>query len=134
MQLQPYLFFYGRCAEALEFYKSALGGTYEAMMVKDSPMAKEMPPEAQGGVMHASFTAGGLNFLASDGREHKAIDPDAGNISLAIAASDEAEGKRVFGALADGGEVRMPLEPAFWGGKFGMFIDRFGVEWMITAP
>lgn len=135
MDLQPYLFFYGRCAEALEFYKRALGGTYDAQLVKDSTMAAQMPPEAQGFVMHASFTAGGIKFFASDGSEQKSIDPDAGNISLALAAGDDADGKRFFSALADGGNVKMPLEPAPWGdGKFGMLVDRFGVEWMMTAP
>jgi PhnB protein len=134
MQLQPYIFFYGRCEEALEFYKKTFGGTYELMRVKDTPMAAQMPPEQRDKVMHASFTANGINFLAADGRETKVIDPDAGNISLSLAARDAAEGDRVFGALSDGGKVTMPLEEAFWGGRFGMLVDRFGIEWMVTAP
>jgi PhnB protein len=134
MQLQPYIFFYGRCEEALEFYKKTLGGTYELMRVADTPMADQMPAEQRNKVMHASFTADGITFLAADGRETKAIDPDAGNISIALAATDAAEGNRVFGALSDGGKVTMPLEAAFWGGRFGMFVDRFGIEWMVTAP
>jgi len=134
MQLQPYIFFYGRCEEALEFYKKTLGGTYELMRVRDTPMAEQMPAEQRDLVMHASFTAEGINFLAADGRDVKAIDPDAGNISIALAATDAAEGDRVFRALSDGGKVTMPLEPAFWGGRFGMFVDRFGIEWMVTAP
>jgi PhnB protein len=134
MQLQPYIFFYGRCEEALEFYKKTFGGTYELMRVKDTPMAAQMPPEQRDKVMHASFTANGITFLAADGRETKVIDPDAGNISLSLAATDAAEGDRVFGALTDGGKVTMPLEEAFWGGRFGMLVDRFGIEWMVTAP
>jgi PhnB protein len=134
MQLQPYIFFYGRCEEALEFYKKTFGGTYELMRVKDTPMAAQMPPEQRDKVMHASFTANGITFLAADGRETKVIDPDAGNISLSLAATDAAEGDRVFGALSDGGKVMMPLEEAFWGGRFGMLVDRFGIEWMVTAP
>jgi PhnB protein len=134
MQLQPYIFFYGRCEEALEFYKGALGGTYEMMRVKDSPMAEHMPPNAANSVMHASFTADGVSFLASDGQEQKAIDPDAGNIDLALSVTDGAEGERVFKALSDGGKVIRPIEKAFWGGRFGMFIDRFGIEWMMTLP
>jgi PhnB protein len=136
MQLQPYVFFYGRCEEALEFYKAALGGTYEAMRVADAPadVKEHMPPGSDKLIMHASFTSGGLSFLCADGRDVKPIDPDAGNISLALAATDTAEGDRVFKALSDGGKVTMPLDNAFWGGRFGMIVDRFGNEWMITSP
>jgi PhnB protein len=134
MQLQPYIFFYGRCEEALEFYKKTLGGTYELMRVADTPMADQFPADQRNLVMHASFTADGVNFLAADGRETKAIDPEAGNMSLALAATDAAEGDRVFRALSDGGTVKMPLEAAFWGGRFGMIVDRFGNDWMMTSP
>ncbi len=134
MKLLPYLFFYGRCVEALDFYKGALGGTYEASFVRDSPVRDHMPPGSDDRVMHASFTAGDLTFLASDGRESKAIEPDAGNISLCIEAAAAAEGDRIFNALADGGTVSMPLADAFWGGRFGTLVDRFGVEWMVTTP
>jgi PhnB protein len=134
MQLVPYLFFYGRCEEALEFYKTALGGTYELQRVAGSPAEEHMPPGSGNRVMHATFHGDGFEFMASDGRDDKAIDPDAGNISLALAAKDGAEGERLFNALSDGGKVTMPLGDAFWGGRFGMLVDRFGVEWMITAP
>jgi PhnB protein len=134
MQLVPYLFFYGRCAEALEFYKAAFGGTYEMQRVAGSPAAEHLPPDAGDRVMHASFTGGGVTFMASDGRETKDVDPDEGNVSLALTATDTAEGERVFAALSEGGKVTMPLEPAFWGGRFGMVVDRFGVEWMLTLP
>jgi PhnB protein len=134
MQLTPYIFFYGRCEEALEFYKGILGGSYELMRVSESPVKDQMPPNAQNFVMHASFNGGGVSFMASDGREAKTIDPDAGNITLALNADDRAEGARVFNALADGGKVSMPLSDAFWGGRFGMLVDRFGNEWMVTSP
>jgi PhnB protein len=134
MELQPYIFFYGRCEEALEFYKKVLGGSYDMQRVGDSSMASQMAPDAGKRVMHASFTAPGISFMASDGRDTKAIDPEAGNISLSLGASDEAEGARVFKALSDGGNVKMPFDDAPWGeGKFGVFDDRFGVEWMITS-
>ncbi|MGZ3542024.1 MAG: VOC family protein, partial [Vulcanimicrobiaceae bacterium] len=100
MQLQPYIFFYGRCEEALEFYKKALGGAYEVLYVKDSPVADQMPTDFRDKVMHASFTAPGIAFLASDGREAKAIDPEAGNISLALSVTDSAQGERLFKALS----------------------------------
>lgn len=133
MQLKPYVFFYGRCEEALGFYKKVLGGDYELQRVKETPMASEMPPGSENRVMHASFNAPGVAFFASDGRDTKAVDPDEGNISLALDAKDDAEGDRVFKALAEGGKVTMPLEAAFWGGRFGMIHDRFGVEWMMTV-
>ena len=136
MELQPYIFFYGKCEEALEFYKRALGGTYEMQRVSDSGMAGQMPPDAGNRVMHASFTADNLKFMASDGRDVKTVDPDAGNISLAIEGEDRAEGQRIFDAFSEGGNVAMPLGDAPWGdgGKFGMLTDRFGIEWMVTSP
>jgi PhnB protein len=132
--LKPYIFFYGRCQEAIDFYKGVFGGDAEVMRVKDSPMAAQSPAEAQDLVMHASFTSGAIEFFAADGRDVKAIDPDAGNISLALSFDEAASAERVFGALAQGGRVAMPLEAAFWGGRFGMLVDKFGNEWMVTAP
>ena len=134
LQLQPYVFFYGRCEEALEFYKKVFGGTYEAMRNSDSPYADQTAPDFKNKIMHASFTAPGVSFFASDGREAKTIDPDEGNISLALNAIDRAAGERTFNALAEGGKVGMPIEDAFWGGRFGMVQDRFGIEWMCTLP
>lgn len=134
VQLQPYIFFYGRCEEALEFYKNVFGGTYELLRVKDSPMVDQMPAGSGNKVMHASFKAPTIAFMASDGRESKPIDPETGNITLALAATASAEGERVFKALSEGGEIKMPLDAAFWGGRFGMLIDRFGNEWMVTTP
>jgi PhnB protein len=133
-QLVPYIFFYGRCAEALEFYKGVFGGSYEAMRVSDSPMASEMPPEAGPSIMHASFTAEGVKFMAADGREVKPVDPDTGNISMALSFDDAASGERVFHALAEGGTVGHPIGEAFWGGRFGMLTDKFGTEWAVTLP
>jgi PhnB protein len=133
-KLVPYIFFYGRCAEALEFYKGVFGGSYEAMRVSDTPMASEMPPEAANSIMHASFTADGVAFMASDGGSVKPVDTDAGNISVALSFDDAASGERVFNALAAGGKVERGIENAFWGGRFGMLTDKFGTEWMCTLP
>ena len=134
MNVQPYVLFDGKCEEALEFYKGALGGTYELQRNAESSMADQVPANFSNKVMHASFTADGINFMASDGREAKPIDPEAGNISLAITANDRATGERVFKALSAGGNVKMPLDDAPWGGKIGVFDDRFGIEWMLTSP
>ena len=133
-QLVPYIFFYGRCAEALEFYKSVFGGSYEMMRVGDTPVASQMPPDAANRVMHASFTADGIAFMASDGRDVKPVDPDAGNVSVALSLDDAARGERIFNALAAGGTISMPIDAAFWGGRFGMVADKFGTEWMVTLP
>ena len=133
-KLVPYIFLYGRCAEALEFYKGVFGGGYEAMPVKDTPMASEMPPEAANSIMHASFTADDVAFFCSDGQDVKPVKTDEGNISLALSFEDAARGERIFNALAAGGNVGMPIGPAFWGGRFGMLTDKFGTEWMCTLP
>lgn len=133
-QLVPYIFFYGRCKEALEFYKGAFGGSYEMMRVADTPMASEMPPGSEDSVMHATFTADDMKFMASDGGSVKPVDPDAGNISLALSFDDGARGERIFEALSAGGKVQQPIGPAFWGGRFGMVTDKFGSEWMMTLP
>ena len=133
-QLVPYIFLYGRCEEALEFYKGVFGGSYEMMRVADSPMASQVPPDAQNSVMHASFTADGIAFMAADGREVKVVDPDAGNISVALSFDDGARGENIFNALANGGNVGMPIDTAFWGGRFGSVTDKFGTEWLMTLP
>ena len=132
MQLEPYIFFYGRCEEALEFYKKAIGGTYEASRFEGSPMADHVPADFKNKIMHATFKGQGFEFMAADGQPGKTVKPDEGNISLSLATSDEAEGQRVFAALAEGGKVDMALADAFWGGKFGQVTDKFGTEWMIS--
>ncbi|HTU81893.1 MAG TPA: VOC family protein [Candidatus Acidoferrales bacterium] len=133
MELKPYIFLYGRCEEALEFYKPIFDGSYEISRNADGPMADRVPQDWRNKVMHASFTSPGVSFLASDGRESKTIDPDAGNIALCVEAKNAADGERICKSLADGGKINMPFGDAFWGGKFGNVIDRFGNEWMVTA-
>jgi PhnB protein len=133
MQLEPYVFFYGRCEEALEFYKNAIGGTYELNRFEGSPMADQVPANLRNKIMHASFKGDGFSFMASDGDLSKSVDPDAGNVSLSLGVNDSAQAERVFNALADGGKVSMPFSDAFWGGKFGVVVDRFGTEWMVTS-
>jgi PhnB protein len=133
MQLEPYIFFYGRCEEALEFYKSAIGGTYELNRFEGTPMAEQVPANLRNKIMHASFKGDGFSFMASDGDLSKTVDPDAGNVSLSLGINDSAQAERIFNALADGGKVSMPFAPAFWGGKFGIVVDRFGTEWMVTS-
>jgi PhnB protein len=135
MQVQPYLFFEGRCDEAVEFYRGALGA--EVMMrlrFKDSPLSMEpdkLAPGTEDKVMHMQFRVGDTTILASDGRcqgtQHFQ------GFSLAVTVSDDAEAQRRFAALCDGGQVQMPLGKTFFSSSFGMVIDRFGVGWMILV-
>ena len=132
-QLQPYIFFWGRCQEALDFYKTVFGGSYEMMRIKDTPFADDWQGSTDS-VMHASFTSGEVAFYASDGRENKAVDPEAGNVSLALALQDGARGEQIFDALSANGSIEMPIGPAFWGGRFGVVNDKYGTQWMMTLP
>jgi len=137
MQVQPYLFFEGRCEEALEFYRRALGAEVTMLMrFKDSPEPHEpgmVPPGAGDKVMHASFRIGDTEVMASDGQ--CAGRPSFQGFALSVTARDGAEAERRFAALADGGQVQMALTKTFFAARFGMVADRFGVSWMIyVAP
>jgi PhnB protein len=134
MQVQPYLFFDGRCEEALQFYSKHLGAKVEMLMRnKESP---EPPPPGMNApgekVMHAAFRIGDTQLMASDG--YSTGKPRFEGISLSITARDDAEATRLFNALADGGKVSMPLAETFFASSFGMVADRFGVGWMVIAP
>jgi PhnB protein len=135
-ETKPYIFFYGRCAEALEFYAAVFGGSADILRVKDTPadVQAHMPPNSGDRVMHAAFNADGVTFFASDGMQSKDIDPEAGNIGIALNFEDAARGERTVAALAESGNVQMPLGPAFWGGRFANVIDKFGIEWVVTLP
>jgi PhnB protein len=133
MQLEPYLFFHGRCEEALNFYKDCLRGEIVGInRFAGSPMESQVDPSFKDKVMHASFVAGDVKFMASDGQPGPEADGDD-DIALSLATNDAGEGARVFAALAEDGKVSMPLEEAFWVGKFGSLTDRFGVQWMVSV-
>jgi PhnB protein len=95
-------------------------------------MEFQVDPSFKDKVMHASFVAGDVKFMASDGQPGPGTDGED-DIALSLATNDAAEGERVFAALAEGGKVSMPLEEVFWGGKFGSLTDRFGVQWMVSV-
>lgn len=132
--VQPYLFFAGRCEEALEFYKSALGAQVDMLMrYSDSPEPPPpgmVPPGFERKVMHASFRIGISALMASDGCS---TDDKFAAFSLSLALPNEADVDRVFAALSEGGQVQMPLGKTFWSPKFGMVTDKFGVGWMVTV-
>ena len=133
--VQPYLFFEGRCEEALDFYKKALGAEVTALMrYKDSPE----PPKAGCGptppdkVMHANFRIGTTQVMASDG--NCSGKPSFQGFALTLNAATEAEADRRFNALSSGGQVVMPLSKTFFSPRFGMVTDRFGLRWMVIVP
>jgi PhnB protein len=133
--VQPYLFFNGRCEEAVEFYKKALGAEVQMLMrCKESPEqppAGMMPPGFENKIMHASVRVGQNIIMMSDGCSMEG--PKFEGFSLSVAVSTPAEVDAIFNALADGGKVEMPLNKTFWSPRFGMVTDKFGVGWMVTV-
>ena len=132
--IQPYIFFGGRCEEALKFYGTALGAQVDFLMrYKESPEPLppgRLPAGYENKVMHATFRIAGNTLMASDGCEEGA---SFAGFSLSLAVPTEAEANRAFAALADGGQVKMPLTKTFWSPCFGMLTDRFGVGWMVSV-
>lgn len=135
MHVQPYIFFDGRCEEALGFYKTALNAEVTMMMrFKENP---EPQPNPMGGreldekIMHATFKVGQTDVMASDG--YAKGNPEFKGISLSVSAATEADARKIFGALSVGGKVTMPLSKTFYSPCFGMVNDKFGVSWMIIV-
>ena len=134
MPVQPYLFFDGRCEEAVEFYREALGAEITMLMrFKESPDPGMCAPGAGDKVMHMSFRIGDTTLMAADC--HCSGRPNFQGISLSLTAPDDAKAERMFASLADGGQVQVPLTKTFFASSFGVVADRFGVSWMIiVAP
>jgi len=135
-EVGPYLFFDGRCEEAIEFYRKALGAEVDMLMrFKDSPEPQQpgmIPPGAENKVMHANLRIGDTSVMASDGR--CGGKPHFDGFALSLGVATEAEADRRFKALADGGKVQMPLTKTFFSPRFGMVADKFGVMWMVLVP
>jgi PhnB protein len=130
MFVQPYLYFEGHCEEALEFYRGAVGAQVTALMRwKEAPAPPQ--PGTENKVMHAEFRVGDTVILASDGKSQGR--PTFQGFALALSTSSDAETDRIFGALADRGQVLQPLTPTFFTSRFGMLVDRFGVAWTILT-
>ena len=133
MQVQAYLSFGGRCEEALAFYKQAIGAEVTMMMRwKESPEpAMKAPPGREEKIMHAAFKVGETTLMADDGMGPEKA--EFKGFTLSINVPDDAEAKRVFAALGDGGSVQMPLMKTFWTSSWGMLTDKFGVPWMVNV-
>ena len=135
MRVQPFLTFEGRCEEALTFYQAALGAEILSLMrFKDSPLPEETgarPPGSGDKIMNASLRIGDSVLMASDGRCSGA--PEFKGVSLSITLPDPAQASRIFRALAQGGEVLVPMTETFFAQRFGMVADRFGLTWLVLA-
>ncbi len=134
MQVQPYLFFGGRCQEAVEFYRDVLGAEVQMLMrfkeSPDTPPPGAIPDGWGDKVMHASLKIGDTIVMASDGCASG--EASFKGFSLSLTVSNEAEADRKFAALSDRGQVTMPLGKTFFSPRFGVLVDRFGVSWMVV--
>lgn len=133
MQVQAYLNFGGRCEEALAFYKKNLGAEITMMMrMKESPdPAMQAPPGMAEKIMHSAFTIGETTLMATDG-----MGPDKAEfkgVTLSLNVANDADAKRLFAALSEGGSVQMPLMKTFWTSSWGILTDKFGVPWMVNV-
>jgi PhnB protein len=134
MQIQPYLFFEGRCEEAIEFYRAALGAEVTMMMrFKESPDQAMVQPGSAEKVMHAALRIGETQILMSDGQCRGGDSASFHGFALTVSAASDAEADRLFNALSQGGQIGMPLQKTFFASSFGMVNDRFGVMWMVMA-
>jgi PhnB protein len=133
MNVQPYLSFEGRAQEALDFYKSALGAKVDVVMqFKDAPPEMKASPESGDKIMHSAFHIGDTQIMATDGQcTGKAT---FSGITLTLNAASNGEAEKLFNALAQGGQVQMPMAETFFAHRFGMVADKFGVGWMVLNP
>ena len=132
MQLNPYLTFNGRCAEAFKFYEKCLGGKLEAMLTHgESPIADQVAPDWRDRIMHARLVVGNTVLMGSDSPPQ--FHEDAKGFSVSIGVDRPADAERIFNELAKDGTVRLPLQQTFWAARFGMFVDRFGISWMVNC-
>jgi|SRR5579864_9167369 len=126
VSLEVYLFFKGNAREAMEFYKNIFGGKLDISTVGDSPEVPGMEAIDKKWVMHSTLEGGDIKLMASDTTKASAT---AAKVELSLGGTDEAKMRKIFDALAEGGEVKMPLEKQFWGDTFGMLRDKFGIDW-----
>jgi PhnB protein len=132
MSVTPYLFFDGRCEEAVEFYKKALGAQVGMLMrFKESPDPNSAPPGAGEKIMHTTLTINGQPLMASDG--HAKGQPKFEGFGLSLDYKNEADVQKAFKALSEGGKVQMPLTETFFAKSFGMVADKFGIMWMLIV-
>jgi PhnB protein len=133
-QLNAYISFNGNCAEAMQFYETALDGKLEALMKNSqSPMAGQLPPGSADLVMHAKLVLDNGVLMAGDAMPGCSVYEGMKGFSLALTYLDASQARDVFSRLSEGGKVTMPLESSFWADAFGMLVDRFGTPWIING-
>ncbi|HZS48981.1 MAG TPA: VOC family protein [Blastocatellia bacterium] len=135
VNINPYLHFSGNCEEAFEFYRAALGGEFATRMrYKDAPSGDHQLSDAEGEqIIHVSLPlANGTVLMGSDCPSQMGTVTFGNNFSISISGKGEAEADRIFNALSAGGNVMMGMNKTFWGAYFGMFTDKFGIQWMIN--
>lgn len=133
MAFHPYLFFGGNCRQAFTAYQKIFGGELVLLSMSDAPPEQRPPPEQADLIMHAALRVGDSLLMASDDPTTDDVGPVQG-MQVNFDAADADEARRVFGALADGGEVTLAIGETFFSPAFGMCVDRFGTPWMVTAP
>ncbi|MCW7538074.1 VOC family protein [Aquabacterium sp. A7-Y] len=134
-QLDPYLMFDGSCADAMRFYERTLGGTLDAMVTFGSapPCGDgQLPAGLEHRIMHAHMLLQGRSLMASDSMPGRPYEGMKG-FALALSYPEVDEARRIFDALAEGGQVTMPMQKTFWAEAFGMLTDRFGTPWMVNG-
>ena len=132
MDTNIYLHFNGNCEEAFKFYEKNLGGKVQGVFrYKDSPMADQTPAESKDKVLHSRMTIGDKIIMGSDAADGRYSKP--GGFSINIDSKDVAEAERIFNAMSEGGQVHMPFGETFWATRFGMWVDKFGIPWMVNV-
>ncbi len=132
MQLTPYIIFNGQCEEALKFYEKALGGQIRDLMRFEGTPAADMAKD-KNKVMHSHFAVdGNVLFMASDSGQGGPDSPNGGMVHLSLNFTDAGSIENAYTKLGEGGTSTMPLQDTFWGARFGMLTDRFGVNWMFN--
>ena len=132
-EIGAYLNFDGNCRQAMEFYKRCLGG--ELFTMAFSEMPGELPKEIRqmkDRLMHASLTKGSLRLMASDTMPGMDFRP-GNNFAIHVQCDAAQEAEKLFAAFNEGGKVIMPLQETFWAARYGMLVDKFGIQWMFNV-
>jgi len=130
MQIQSYLTFNGNCRDAMNFYKSCLGGDLTFQTVGESPLSDHMPPQMKESILHATLTRGAMVLMGSDMVPQSGL--VKGNaVSLSLQCTSEADIRDIYQQLSDGGHADHPIELSFWGALFGDLTDRYGNHWLL---
>jgi PhnB protein len=134
--INPYINFNGNCEEAFKFYKSVFGGEFDSFQrFNETPSSEHLVANEKEWIMHVSLPIGGDTFLmGSDSPAAMGKVTAGNNVQISIQTDNDAETDRLFNGLSAGGQVTMPLQNTFWGARFGMFVDQFGIQWMINQP